>query len=105
MGWGFKDMFREDLKFTMGFGPRAFGKYPEIIPLFVIVCIPISLGIATGYRLMANGTDVRLVKSRGPPHEDVGPSRCRKWINYNPEKYAPIPELEEVKKDVRHDAC
>ncbi|GFS05351.1 hypothetical protein ElyMa_002935900 [Elysia marginata] len=57
---------------TFGFGLKAFKRFPELIPLVSIVITMSSFGTFFLVYSVATKPDVRLVKSRGPPHEDVG---------------------------------
>ncbi|BFZ13596.1 hypothetical protein BsWGS_16635 [Bradybaena similaris] len=85
---------------TFGFGLVAMKKFPELIPLVGIIggaCVMASAFI--GYAL-ATKPDVRVVKSRGPAYEDVLPTESRKIINLDRTKYQPIPELQQLRKEI-----
>ncbi|CAL1547445.1 unnamed protein product [Lymnaea stagnalis] len=85
---------------TFGFGLRAFKKYPELIPLVgIITTACVGCAAFMGYAL-ATKPDVRVVKSRGPAYEDVGPTESRKLIELNRTKYQPIPELVNLRKEI-----
>ncbi|RUS78102.1 hypothetical protein EGW08_014146 [Elysia chlorotica] len=49
---------------------------------------------------LATKPDVRVVKSRGPAFEDVGPLETRKLINLNKEKYQFFPEIQALRKEI-----
>ncbi|GFN93184.1 normal mucosa of esophagus-specific gene 1 protein [Plakobranchus ocellatus] len=85
---------------TFGFGLRAFKKFPELIPLVTIVggaCTACCTFM--GYAL-ATKPDVRVIKSKGPAFEDVGPLESRKLYNMNREKYQSFPEVEQLRKEI-----
>ncbi|PVD36559.1 hypothetical protein C0Q70_03544 [Pomacea canaliculata] len=83
-----------------GFGMRAFKKFPELIPLATIIstaCVGACCFMAYA---LATKPDVRVVKSSElPPWEKVAPTERRKMIVMN-QKYEPIPELEQLRREI-----
>ncbi|RUS82860.1 hypothetical protein EGW08_009382 [Elysia chlorotica] len=72
----------------------------QLIPMVVIVSGVVTMAACHLYHLTQN-PDVRIVRSKGPPHEEVGPRRRSKYYTHNPDLYRPIAELEELKDAVR----
>ncbi|KAK3790561.1 hypothetical protein RRG08_010608 [Elysia crispata] len=85
---------------TFGFGLRAFKKYPELVPLVSIISTAV-IGCCSfmGYAL-ATKPDVRVIKSKGPAFEDVGPLETRKLVNLNKDKYQIFPEVEALRREI-----
>ncbi|XP_064596013.1 uncharacterized protein LOC135462721 [Liolophura sinensis] len=85
---------------TFGFGMVAFKKFPELIPLAVIIggaCV--MCGSFMAYAI-ATKPDVRVVKgSELPPHERLKPEQSTKLVTIN-QKYEAIPELEQLRKEI-----
>ncbi|XP_046334928.1 normal mucosa of esophagus-specific gene 1 protein-like [Haliotis cracherodii] len=85
---------------AFGFGMRAFKRFPELIPLCVIIggaCVGACSFM--GYALYTK-PDVRINKSDAvPPWEKVRATECRKMVTLN-QKYIPIPELEKLREEI-----
>ncbi|GFN88739.1 hypothetical protein PoB_001524500 [Plakobranchus ocellatus] len=94
------ERLREYLGFTYSFRFSTFKKFPELIPMVGIVGFVLTIGVAHIYHL-TQAPDVRIVRSRGPAHEDIGPTHKFKYRIHNPDLYRPIAELEELKDAVK----
>ncbi|XP_076439226.1 normal mucosa of esophagus-specific gene 1 protein-like [Babylonia areolata] len=91
----------EKFQRPFGFGLRAFKKFPELIPLAAIISTA-CLGAASfvGYALVTK-PDVRVNKSSElPPWERVKPTEPRKMRVVNKDVYKPIPELEQLRREI-----
>ncbi|KAK3772318.1 hypothetical protein RRG08_018310 [Elysia crispata] len=91
---------RDYLGLTFGFRLSTFKKYPELIPIVGIVSAVVTMGLTHLYHL-TQAPDVRFVRSRGPPHEDIGPRHKSHYHTPHPDRYRPIAELEELKEFVK----
>ncbi|BFZ25784.1 hypothetical protein BsWGS_28822 [Bradybaena similaris] len=87
---------------SFGFGLKALKRYPELLPLVGIISAACIGGTSFIFYSLATKPDVRVVKSRGPAYEDVSPTDSRKLVHFHKDQYKPIPELEELRKEIGH---
>uniref|UniRef100_A0A0B7A6N0 Uncharacterized protein n=1 Tax=Arion vulgaris TaxID=1028688 RepID=A0A0B7A6N0_9EUPU len=85
---------------TFGFGLVALKKFPELVPLVGIIGTACLGAAGFVWYAVATKPDVRVVKSRGVPYEDVVPTESRKMFDFNREKFKPNPELEQLRKEI-----
>ncbi|GFR72150.1 normal mucosa of esophagus-specific gene 1 protein [Elysia marginata] len=85
---------------TFGFGLRALKKYPELVPLVSIISTACFGCCSFMAYSLATKPDVRVIKSKGPAFEDVGPLEMRKLLNLNTAKYQIFPEVEALRKEI-----
>lgn len=85
---------------TFGFGLKAFKRFPELIPLAVIMGTTSTMATAFVIYSLKTKPDVRVMgRNVEMPYELVKPTESRKMININ-QKYEPIPELEALRKEI-----
>ncbi|CAG5114451.1 unnamed protein product, partial [Candidula unifasciata] len=87
---------------SFGFGLKAFKRFPELVPLVSILSAACLGGTGFIVYSLATKPDVRVIKSKGPAYEDVNPTENRKLVQVNKDHYQPIPELEELRKEIGH---
>ncbi|KAK7096291.1 normal mucosa of esophagus-specific gene 1 protein-like [Littorina saxatilis] len=88
---------------TFGFGINALKTHPELIPVVVVVSVAVGGCMAfMGYSLLKK-PDIEFVRRHGnipSAWESVKPDEKRKLRVVKPELYKPIPEVEQLKRDI-----
>ncbi|XP_052832266.1 normal mucosa of esophagus-specific gene 1 protein isoform X2 [Octopus bimaculoides] len=85
---------------SFGFGLRTFKRFPELLPLVGFITFAVTMGSSFAVYSLLTKPDVRLFgRDTEMPYDLVKPTESRKLVNIN-EKYVPIPELEQLKKEI-----
>ncbi|GAB1609087.1 hypothetical protein Ahia01_001194100, partial [Argonauta hians] len=85
---------------SFGFGLRVFKRSPELLPLAGFIGFAVTMGTSFVVYSLLTKPDVRLYgRNTLMPYDKVKPTESRKLVNIN-EKYEPIPELEQLKKEI-----
>ncbi|GAB1609086.1 hypothetical protein Ahia01_001194000 [Argonauta hians] len=85
---------------SFGFGLGLFKRNPELIPLACFTAFAASMATSMMIYSITRKPDVRVFgRDTIMPYDLVKPTESRKLLNIN-EKYEPIPELEQLKKEI-----
>lgn len=91
---------KSDHSKSIGFGKITLKKFPELTPLVTFVCTGALLCAVYSFFALYQKSDVRFNKLHEiAPWERIDPSKSQKIVDVE-QKYEPIPEIEQLRKEI-----